>query len=166
MQWDIPREPIPETSVQQQMKTGVTIAGFHFLDFSQGRETRQTEGIPDTFVFHPEWRCSSWVEIKRPYIKGVQTQGRLSWEQERLHVLLRSSGQHVITIDEPDQVLAYFAWLNYPIDRMMYRHPWDPAVQSRFHDPKAKPRVAQPRRKSGRRWSPAQQFTMRRLLDA
>jgi hypothetical protein len=138
---------IPETQVQAETKRALELVGFTSVDLSQGRETQQTEGIPDLFVAHPTWVVAAWIEIKVPQltVPGVrpgttrilQRQGKWRWQQETLHAVFRAAGQHVITVDHAGEALAYFASLGYPVPREMYRTPYDPAAQERFRDPHA-----------------------------
>lgn len=68
------------------------LAGYDVTDFSQGRKTRQTEGIPDQYCRHPELR-NFWLEWKRPG-------GRPSRDQLHWHALQREcSGEPVHVID-------------------------------------------------------------------
>lgn len=139
----------PESTVQRKVREYLS-DGMHFdlvVDFSQGRETQQTEGIPDLYAVHIDWELDIWIEVKQPEIREpgvragttriVQSRGKWRWKQEEYHRILRAANKHVVTVDHPEEVAAYVAWLGYPVDPNLYREPFDQTKQERFRDPKA-----------------------------
>jgi uncharacterized protein YaeQ len=139
----------PESTVQKRVKEYLQ-QGMRFdlvVDFSQGRETQQTPGIPDLFAVHIDWDLDLWIEVKQPEIRAagvrgnttkiVQHRGKWRWKQEEYHRILQAANKHVVTVDHPEEVAAYVAYLGYPVDPNLYRTAFDPAAQERFRDPKA-----------------------------
>lgn len=89
----------PEAKTQKRIVDALETLGCHVSKFDQGRRTRQTPGIPDLLVMHPDWGISCWVEVKRP------DGGRLRGSQKAWHAIARQSGQRVIVARGVDEVV-------------------------------------------------------------
>jgi len=182
MRWDGAGDPDPaalaaaqaESVIQLHAREALTLLGFYVVDMSQGRETRQTPGISDLYLLHPAWRCVGWCEIKTPLLlrEGVaraytirQRQGQWRYEQEwwqQIHRALEQPAIHAYTVDSADLAVAYWAWAGYPVPRDMYRQPYQPEMDVRFHNPRAKP--TPPTHRGSRRKSPQRVYPARRLM--
>ena len=56
---------IRETDVQLAIRRLFESVGYHVWSLSQGRQTRQSAGLPDLYALHPT-KGAVWVECKRP----------------------------------------------------------------------------------------------------
>jgi hypothetical protein len=141
MRWSRRVAYVSEATVQQQIRAAYKAFHIATSDLSQGRATRQTDGLPDLYCWSVEARLNWWLECKRPYIRGAQAMGKRSWEQEQWHREALAAGIHVATVDSVECALAYAAYLGVPLPAGSYRQMFDPSAQVRFYDPRAKPRV-------------------------
>lgn len=89
----------PEEKAQKRIVDALETLGCHVSKFDQGRRTRQTAGIPDLFVMHPDFEIALWVEVKRP------DGGRLRGSQKAWHAIARESGQRVVVARGVDEVV-------------------------------------------------------------
>lgn len=89
----------PEAATQKRIVDALETLGCHVSRFDQGRRTRQTPGIPDLLVMHPDWEISLWIEVKRP------DGGRLRGSQKAWHSIARNSGQQVVVARGVDEAV-------------------------------------------------------------
>ena len=146
---------LTEAVVQHRIRAAYAAVRITVNDLSQGRPTRQPMGLPDLLCWHTESQVVFFVEVKRPYIRGVQRQGLRSWEQAEWHRDAQAAGIHVATVDSCELALAYAAYLGVPLPAGAFRQLYDPAQEARFIDPHAQPRLLQPRRGRSQARGPA-----------
>lgn len=90
-----------ESQVYEACCELLCLAGVKVYRLSQSRASRQSEGIPDLWVFGPG-RCA-WIEVKRPG-------GRLRRAQKEFRERCQSRGvEHVVGgVEEVKRLLMYW----------------------------------------------------------
>ena len=73
---DIPDNRL-EDQIQEAGRKALALLGFTVYSFSQGRKTRQTEGIADTYV--AGWGRTTWAEWKTA--DGIQSDDQIAFEK-------------------------------------------------------------------------------------
>ncbi|MDK1102522.1 MAG: hypothetical protein QGD93_02695 [Actinomycetota bacterium] len=73
---DIPDNRL-EDQIQEAGRKALALLGFTVYSFSQGRKTRQTEGIADTYV--AGWGRTTWAEWKT--VNGIQSDDQVAFEK-------------------------------------------------------------------------------------
>ena len=73
---DIPDNRL-EDQIQEAGRKALALLGFTVYSFSQGRKTRQTEGIADTYV--AGWGRTTWAEWKT--VNGIQSDAQIAFEE-------------------------------------------------------------------------------------
>lgn len=101
-----------EEDVQLEIVQEMESLGFHVSTLDQGyrgdRSTRQTPGIPDLYLMHPQWELALWVEVK-----GEKTPVQKS--QEAWHAIAGASGVNVTIARSTGDVVEYLRELGAPI---------------------------------------------------
>lgn len=95
---------VVDTRLEEEIQRGIVEAlkllGCHVSDLSQGRRTRQTEGVPDLFVMGPRSGAFTWAEIKRPSTD-------LSDSQQAWHATAKSYGVPVEVWRSEGEAIAW-----------------------------------------------------------
>ncbi|WP_425155502.1 VRR-NUC domain-containing protein [Candidatus Palauibacter sp.] len=100
--------PDRERDVQRRIVALARTLGFFVSDLSQGYRpggrrhstTRQTPGVPDLYLAHPERRFRIWVEVKGP-------KGNLSEKQRAWHAKVGAAGARIWTCSSVAEFAAH-----------------------------------------------------------
>jgi hypothetical protein len=72
------RARLPESDIAYSCKRLLEAVGASVYTLSQGRKTRQSAGLPDCYVLHPQWGAF-WLELKQP--GGKQSLAQMKFEE-------------------------------------------------------------------------------------
>lgn len=151
--WEYLSEPLSEKVLQTHGHRALTALGFEVDELSQIHPALMSLGIPDTLVMQPKRPIGlAFIEWKKPRLMmpgkkpGTwvvrQYQTFRTCEQEQRYRDWTACGVRIVTADSVDLAIGALAFWGYDIPPEAVRHPFDPAEQLRFYDPKAVPRAA------------------------
>lgn len=103
---------VSESDVKKQIKSMLTMYGWFCMNIAQNAFAQ--EGIPDMICISKQG-TTAYIEVKRPYIKGVQAAGVLSDAQKAVRAEIEKRDGLYIVAYSLDDILPYVGQQKLPV---------------------------------------------------